>query len=168
MATYLTFDLLKGLITIPDEFVNEVEARYPGWVEAQIAAYSRWVEAQLRKRYATPFNAYDGVPDPTPPQIQFWLARLVAVPVWLKRGVDPNDLQFEEVRTDRDNAREEIADAANSETGLYDLPLKVSKDGSLIVHGGPFSYSEQSPYVAFDRQRVTGRNEDNSGSGTGG
>ena len=168
MSTYLTLAKYKALTTIPDAFVDEVESLYPGWVAAQLEAKARWIDARLRKRYAVPFGAHDDVTTPTPVTVQDWLTRLVNLAVWFKRGVDPGDAQYEEIRTDRDEAKEEILEAANSEDGWFDLPLKDSEDPSAIGRGNSRGYSEQSPYVWTDVQSGVGRNEDINGSGSSG
>jgi len=165
VATYLTLTGFKGLTTIPAVFVDEVEKVAPGWIDAQIDYWSRWIDSRLRKRYASPFAAYDATP-PTPLAVQGWIARIVTVRVWLKRGVDPNDLQFDVINVDATSALEEIAEAANSDTGLYDLPLRVDEDGTALSRGTPRSYSEASPYVWTDRQSATARNEDDAQGGT--
>ena len=166
MATYLDLSGFKSLTTIPAVFVDEVEKVSPDWVAGQLEYWARWIDSRLRKRYATPFYAFDAIPDPTPPAIQGWLARIVTVRVWLKRGVDPNDLQFDLINADATAAMAEIGEAADSEIGLYDLPLKTADDGSAINRGNPRSYTEASPYVFTDLQAATGRSEDEAGGGS--
>lgn len=168
MAVYLTFDKFISATTMPDEFVREVESRYPGWVEGQLEFWARWMDARLRKLYATPFPAHDALPveEATPPQIQLWLSQIVAVETWLKRGVDLNDSQFDKISERADTARAEILEASNSENGWFDLPLRTDADGSAIIHSSPKVYSEQSPYVAFDLQYEAATNEDENGRGT--
>lgn len=165
MATYIDFDGFRNLTTLPSSFVDDVEKVSPGWVELQLEYWSRWIDSRLRKRYATPFAAFDATP-PTPPTVQGWLTRIVTLRVWLKRGVDPNDLQFETINEDAKSAQAEILEAANSENGWFDLPLKVNEDGSAINRGNPRVYSEASPYVWTDTQAQVGKNEDSSGGGS--
>jgi hypothetical protein len=170
MATYLTLAKYKDLTTIPSEFVDEVESRYPGWVAAQLEYWARWIDARLRKRYATPFAAHDATP-PTPPTVQGWLARIVNLQVWIKRGIDPSDATFPTLKEDHDNARAEVLETANanettSPGAWFDLPLRADEDGTGISRGGPRSYSEQSPYVWTDRQRDTANDEDANGGGS--
>lgn len=168
MAVYLTFDLFKKHSVLPEGFANKVERDTPGFVDTQLDTWSRWIDARLRKRYASPFNAFDGVPDVTPPQIQLWLAALVTIPVWIKRGVDPGDLQFDLVLEDRNTAKAEILEAANSDNSWFDLPLKVSEDGTLISRPSTRFRSEQSPFVFTDRQFEIGISEDENGIGSSG
>lgn len=165
MAIYLDYDGFRDLTMIPQVFIDEVEATAPGWIEGQLEYWARWIDSRLRKRYNTPFAAYNDSP-PTPVAIQGWLSRIVTLKVLTKRGVDPNDLQIEVLRDDHNAAIAEITEAADSEIGLFDLPTRTSEDGTEINRGGPQSYSEQSPYVHTDGQISTGQNEDNAGVGT--
>lgn len=166
MAIYLDFAGFKGLTIIPEAFVHEVEDVSPGWIVSQIDYWSRWLDSRLRKRYASPFAAFGDSP-PTPLAVQGWIARIMTVRVLLKRGVDPDDLQYQTVAGDAEAAMKEIEEAANSETGLFDLPLRVDEDGTAISKGTPLASSQQSPYVWTDLQRETGRNEDDNGRGSG-
>ncbi len=152
---------------MPEVFVLHVEKDTPGWIATQLEYWARWIDSRLRKRYASPFAAFDDSP-PTPASVQGWLARIVTVRVWLKRGIDTDDLQFSTVNDDAAAAMLEVLEAANSDEGWFDLPLRVDQDGSAITRGNPRSYSEQSPYVHTDLQRETGRNEDEAGRGTSG
>lgn len=165
MSTYLTLKKYKALSTLPDSFIDDVEERYEGWITQQLEAKARWIDARLRKRYAVPFAAHDADPA-TPVTVQDWLTRLVNLAVWFKRGVDPGDAQFEEIRTDRDEAKSEILEAANSNEGWFDLPLRDDEDPSAIARGTPKGYSEQSPYVWTDQQLEAAMNEDSAGSGS--
>jgi len=160
MPAYLDLNTFKALSTLPPEFVDEVEARYPGFITKQLESHSALIDARLRKRYAVPFST------PYPVAVELWLARVVTVPVWMRRGVDPNDEQFAEAKASADAAWEEMREAADSHEGLFDLPLRANTTESGISRGGPFGYSEASPYVWTDEQRRTGRREDASGGGT--
>lgn len=159
MAAYLTLAAFKVRSLMPQTDVEALEALAPGFVDGQLEYYSRWIDARLRKRYAAPFET----PNET---VKEWLSRLVTVRCYLRRGVDPTDEQFVSIKEDRDEARDEIKEAADSETGLFDLPLLDAADGTAVSKGGPYGYSEQSPYVAFDRQAETGRTEDRNRTGT--
>lgn len=165
MAIYLTFQKFVDLSIIPSGFVDDVEKVTPGWIDTQLDYWARWVDSRLRKRYMTPFAAHDASP-PTPLAVQGWLARIVTVRVMLKRGVDPDDLQYVTINEDAESAKEEITEAADSDIGLFDLPTRVDQDGSAISRGNPLSYTEASPYVWTDEQRVTGNLEDDTGFGS--
>lgn len=160
--SYLDLNGFKGLSVMPASDIDEIEAVASGWVQAQLDYWSSWIDARLTKRYEAPFEA------PFPVAVTGWLARIVTLRCYLRRGVDPNDPQFEEIRADADAAREEIREAADSEVGLFELPLREDTTASGVSRGGPRGYSEASPYVGFDVQSAAGRDEDAAGRGTDG
>lgn len=160
MSVYLTFAEFRGLTVMPAADVDWIEATYPGWIDIQIRAASNWIDAQLVKRYAAPFA------EPYPVQLLQWTERIVTPDAYLKRGVNPNDLQYEEIKQRRIDARSEIQQAADQENGLYELPLNAA--ATRVGKGGPLFYSEASPYVWMDEQVQQGRCEDRSGIGTEG
>lgn len=159
---YLTLATFKNLTVMPSNFVDAIEAApaSAGWVDAQLAYWSAQIDSRLGKRYAVPFDA------PYPVAVTGWLARIVTIRCWLRRGVDPNDLQFSEIKADADAAWAEIKEAADSNVGLFDLPLRADTNASGVSRGGPIGYSETSPFVWTDIQASTGRDEDAAGGGT--
>lgn len=162
MASYLDIAGFKALSTMSSAEVDELEAIAPGWLTAKLAARTRWMEARLRKRYAVPFA------EPYPEAIQDWLARIVTLAAYLRRGVDPTDPQFAEIKADAEKAEEEIAEAAEAQDGLFDLPLKADSNGSGISKGAPYVYSERSPTLWTHIQSRRGREERRNGRGTDG
>jgi hypothetical protein len=160
-VSYLDLDGFESLTTMPGEFVEAIELASPGWIEGQLAYWTRWMDSRLSKRYAAPFAT------PYPDAVQGWLARIVTVRCFLKRGIDPNDAQFLEYKSDAEMATEEIKEAANSDTGLFDLPLRADTTVTGISKGGPYVYSESSPYVWTDEQVRVGRVEDRNRRGSG-
>ena len=157
---YLDKDTFANLTVMPPEYVDALESVYPGWLDAQLEAESSWMDALLRKRYGVPFQ------EPVPPVIRLWLARIVTLSAYIKRGVDATDEQYQDVRTAALDAKKELQEAANGNTGLFDLPLRADTTKSGVVRAGPFGYSEQSPYVWGSGQRRIGREEDRNGGGT--
>ncbi len=157
---YLDVAAFATLTTMPPEFVDALEGAAPGFLAAQLEAQSRWVDARLSKRYAVPFAS------PYPEVVRGWVARLVTVRAYLKRGVDPSDLQFEAIKEDAERAMDEVKEAADSMAGLYDLPLIEGSSSSGVVRGGPYGYSEASPYVWVDVQADAGRAEDRTRGGS--
>lgn len=153
-TSYLDLDGFRSHTILPDEDVNEVELRYPGWIATQLAAASQKIDARLRKRYAVPFA------EPYPLTVQSWLARIVSLKVLHKRGVDSNDQQYAEIRDDANTVFDELREAADSTDGLYELPTNADTSSSGVVRGGPYFYSESSPYVWTDTQASVGRVED--------
>lgn len=157
---YQSLSEFKTLTLIPATWVDELETNSAGFVSAQLTYWSDWIDAQLRKRYVVPFES------PYPVIAVGWVNRIVTWRCLIKRGIDPTDQQFAQIVKDSDSAYEEIAKAADSEIGLFDLPLRADNPRSAIAYG-PRVYSEQSPYVGFDRQRQTARQEDENARGSG-
>lgn len=160
MSVYLTDSEFRLLTLVPVNVVDEIEARTPGWLTQQLTLVSSRINTRLFKRYAVPFEA------PYPEVIQEWLAHIVSWRAYLKRGVNSLDEEAAEYKAQHDLALKELEEAATSETGLFELPLKQSTLGaSGVSRGGTRGYSEQSPYAWTDTQGRTGRNEDRSGNG---
>lgn len=157
MVAYLDLAAFKLRSVMPESDITALNTRQPGWIDTKLEEASRFIDAQLAKRYAVPFA--------TPPDtVKRWVARMVTFECYQRRGWDPTDQQAEQIKGDSDDAKLEIVKAADSVTGLYDLPLASGSSG--ISKGGPRVYSEASPYVWTDVQSETGRPEDRSGSGT--
>ncbi len=157
---YLDLTSFKALTIMPADHADAIQLVAPGWIDSQLVYWSGWIDSRLRKRYAAPFES------PYPEAVTGWLARLVTVRAYLKRGVDPNDPQFEEIRADAERAMTEIKEAADGDVGLFDLPLRADTTAAGISKGGPLGYSEASPYVWTDEQAATGRAEDSRRGGT--
>lgn len=154
MTAYLTVATFKLRTTMPQGDVDALELSEPGFLDAQLEAGTSRINAQLRKRYAVPFSA------PVPDCVLEWLTRIVTVRAYLKRGVNPSDAQFQAIMLDADAALKELQEAANGETGLYDLPETNTSTSTGIGKGGPRSYAEASPYAWANLQRATGRGQD--------
>lgn len=161
MAAYLTMSEFQDRTTMPPEFITALDAARPGWIATQLTLASRWVDARLGKRYAVPFAV------PVPDLVLGWVTRLVTFECWQRRGYDPADQSMVQAKQDADDAKAEVREAADSQDGLFDLPLRADIPGtSGISRKGPFSYSEQSPYVWISGQRATGTTEDGNGRGS--
>lgn len=152
--SYLDVATFKVRSVMPAEDIDALIAAAPGFLDAELAEWSSRMDSVLRKRYAVPFTGQ--VPD----VVKGWLARLVTPRAYLRRGVNPSDAQFEEIKADAAAAWVEVKEAADSSVGLYDLPLAQTDAGSAVVSGGPQAYSETSPYRAFDIQRADAGAED--------
>jgi phage gp36-like protein len=155
---YLTKDEFTLLSPLPAEWLDDVEASAVGFIAAQLAARSGAIDARLRKRYAVPFEL------PAPEIVRLWLCDVVTLRCLWKKGVPATDEIYVDVKAAADSAEAQILEAANATDGLFDLPLVDG--GSAISRGGPRAYTEASPYVGFDSQSETGRNEDRNGRGT--
>lgn len=141
---------------MPSGDVDRLEKSDPGFLEATLHTQSERVNAHLRKRYAVPFA------NPVPEMVLDWVVRLATAIAYAKRGINPSsgDTYVALIAERATTAEEEIAEAANAQFGLFDLPLRQDTTKTGIVKGAPISYSEASPYVGHDIQRRRGRMED--------
>ena len=169
--TYITLAEFKLLSLVPAEVIDAIEQVTPGWTVAQLEKATAHINARLAKRYDVPFST------PYPDVLGDWVARLVSVRCYIRRGVDPTDRQFDMVDKDAQLAQDEIKEASDAIgdagggvgiRGMFDLPLRADTTTTGIARGHTRSYSEASPYVGFSKQARTGREEDQSGDGTGG
>lgn len=158
--SYLTFQSYSDLTKLSSRHLELAQDDYPGWIEGQLAHWSRWIDARLAKRYAVPFD------EPVPDVVKGWLRSIVDPEVLTKIGMDPSDLDVDRIDRDALDAKEEIKEAANSQFGLFDLPLRADTRKSGISKGAPFAYTEASPYVWRDDQARAGRREDGNRGGT--
>jgi hypothetical protein len=154
--SYLDVTELKARTIAPASLVDGLHlpagADRTAWeefVEHRLVVGTSEINARLRKRYAVPFEA------PVPEMVLAWLTAIVTPKLYERRGWDPSDAQAVEILAEAERSREQMKEAADSEIGLYDLPLlnDVTTDG--ISKGGPFGYAEASPYSAFDVQVET-------------
>lgn len=159
MTPYLTVNELKTLITVPSSHVDRCEEVAPGYVASQLVYWSGYIDSRLRKRYAVPFAE----PSAT---VRGWLARMVTPRLEVKIGVRPTDQQFAWIEADAKGAFDELAEAADAEKGLYDLPLLGDAGESGLGERGSKVYSEQSPYVGFDVQADIARAQDDGRGGS--
>lgn len=160
MPPYLDVAGFKNLTVMPSGDVDVLETVAPGFLGAKLEAKSRWLDSRLTKRYAAPFAS------PYPEAVKDWLARIVTLQAFLRRGVDPNDQQFAEIKADAEKAEQEVLEAATAETGLFELPPRADTTATGVTKGGPLGYSEASPYVWTDRQRRAATDEDANGEGS--
>lgn len=103
---------------------------------------------------------------PVPEIALGWLASIIDVDFWQRRGANPSDPTIVQAVADRDSALLEIKEAADSKDGLFELPTVDSIGDSAVAKAGPLYYSEASPYVSADRQEREGFFEDCRGVGT--
>jgi len=160
-VSYLDLSEYKLYSVLPAVDIDDVETVQAGWVDRKLRSISRVVDSRLRKRYSVPFSS------PYPDAVCDWVARIMDPMLLKKRGVDATDEQFVSIEEDAKAAREEIKEAADSNEGLFDLPIADAADASAISKGEPYGYSEASPYVGMDVQEYYGRDEDEDGWGSG-
>jgi hypothetical protein len=158
----LTLAEFRTRTIMPAADVDALETAFPGFLQAQIDEWTEEIEDRLRKRYAVPFDAS------SPPRIlKRWLTKLVTRDAYAKRGWDPTSKQDEaSILRAAERVEEQLKEAADSEEGLYELPLRASDPAGGVSQGAPLGYSETSPYVFTARQAKTGRAEDDSGNGS--
>jgi hypothetical protein len=142
---YLDIANLKLFSSMPDEDIDLLPVEF---VLQRLNVRSSEIDARLRKRYKVPFE------HPVPDIVRGWLADLVTVDMYQRRGVNPADDTFQAARDAANQAREQMRESADAREGLYDLPLRHDlAESGIAGAGGPLSYSEQSPYDWADRQR---------------
>jgi hypothetical protein len=154
---FLNLAGFKQRSTMPSTAIDTLERLEPGWLDLRLDGNASWIFARLRKRYAVTWAV-------NPPLVIIsWLVAITTLDAYLKRGFDPTSEQDLQIQKMGESARAEVLEAADSVTGLFDLPLLEGGADSAINQGGPFAYSEQSPYTWADVQAEAGRSEDASG-----
>lgn len=158
MASPLSVGEFRVLTIMPGDAVDELETRRPDFLVGQLNRYWNWLQAVLRKRYDVKAMAAD-----PPETVLGWLVDLVTKEAYDARGYDPSGKSDEDAIKGRaERARAEIKEAADSQNGLFELPLLATLETDGVSKGGPLASSEQSPYVWADTQRELGRGEDDS------
>jgi len=149
MAALLSPADFRTRSVMPTEDVDALEAQYPGLVAKLIGGREAWMHARLAKRYAVPFDAA------SPPEVALeWVTALVTIALYMRRGFNPSSEQDNLIVSEANRAQTEILEAANSETGLFELPLR--QDAPSVggaIGAEPFGYSEATPYDWLDVQR---------------
>lgn len=151
MAAYLTVTEFKIRTIMPSGDVDACEGQHPGFLDAKLSEHSAKINGRLRKRYAVPFVA------PVPEVVLSWLEALTTKDGYLKQGFHPESAQDMEILERAKHADIELKEAADSNTGLFDLPLREDMQRSGVSAGGPLGYSETSPYTWTRRQKDEAR-----------
>ena len=109
-------------------------------------------------------NVYSAAP-PVPETILKWVTWLVTEDVSTRHGINPNDPLSVRISEKAKLAEAQLEEAANTQTGLFDLPTSED-EASAIDTGGPMSYSEASPYAwTYAQQRASHRPHISAGLG---
>lgn len=139
---YLTVTEFREKSIMPGEDVDFLETYYPTFLTNLLEDWSAEIDARLAKRYDVPFDAS------SPPRvIQRWLTSLVTREAYLKRGAQATSEMDGLIISQAEKAEASILEAANSETGLYALPLKQSSPNtSGVTKGRPLVRSAKTPY----------------------
>lgn len=142
---YLSVAEFKIRTVMPQQDVDTLELSEPGFLQQTLDDWSEEIDTRLSKRYDVPFKA------PYPKTIIRWLVTIVTPIAYEKRGWNPQT-DGATIREDAKTAKDEIKEAAEAEKGLFELPLISDSSKSGVTKGGPYGYSEASPYVWRDRQ----------------
>lgn len=160
-SNYLpTIAAFKARTVMPSGDVDDLESRSAGWLVARAAIISAKLDSRLSKRYAAPFES------PFPETVVGWCADMLTRDAYLKRGVNPSDAQWVEIKAAAERADAEVKEAADSVSGLFELPLRNDTTAGGISRGGPRSYSEAGPYSWMTAQAAAAVDEDDQGFGT--
>jgi hypothetical protein len=149
----LDLEEFKARTVMPAEDVDDLERSYDGFIARRLVIATSRIYTRLRKRYAVPFAT------PVPEIVLGWIVAIVTVEAYQKRGWNPSDEQSQQILEAATTALAEVKEAADSNEGLFDLPLRQDTTAEGISKGGPFFYSESSPFDWLDVQReaVRGR-----------
>jgi hypothetical protein len=158
---YLSYDQYAQRTSIPPKYITAIEQQYPGHIDLQLQMFTAMIDARLRKNYAAPFDT-----DHVPLVVQLWLVALCDYKVMERRGYNPGDSIIDRYAADYEQANKDLLEAANSETGLFDLPLRSDTTASGRDKPRVVSYCEASPFVGQRMQRERGRAEDKAGRGS--
>lgn len=154
MPSYLTFDEYSARSMIRASLIGQAgSSKVTVWLNER----SSKIRARLVKRYAVDFTD----PGPTPDVVLSWLRDLVDHDVQEYVGGTPEGREDEWIAKRAEKADAEIKEAADSETGLFELPLRNTDPtgSSAINKGGPFVASNNTIYGFFDGQALQ-RDED--------
>jgi len=143
VSAYLDLAAFKARTIMPENDVDVVGATF---VASRLAIGTSEINGLLRKRYATPFV------DPVPEVVLGWLTDIVTPEIYERRGWNPGDAQSQLIIDAATRARAQMKEAADSVTGLWELPLRENTTADGISKGGPLVYSEQSPWTWTDVQ----------------
>jgi hypothetical protein len=123
----------------------ELEKHHPGFLAAHLEQETASIEDQLRHRYVVPFPARHKT-------IEKWVTAIVQRDALLEIGVEGNDTLWVEVVARAELAEKQIAEAADTQSAKWNLPLRDGKDATGIAKGGPLGYAETSPFDWTDQQ----------------
>ena len=147
MPSYLTFAEYSARSRVRASLIT---AAGSAKVEAWLNERSSKIRARLAKRYAVDFTD----PGPAPDVLLGWLGALVDHDVQEYVGGTPEGREDTWIVKRAEQADAEIKEAADSETGLFELPLRNtdSLGSSAINKGGPYVESFTTIYGWFDAQ----------------
>lgn len=143
---YMTTDQFKARSIMNPDDVDQLNT--DGFVDGLLEDYSSYVWSRLSKRYA-PFDAAS-----VPQVILVWLTALVQLDCYMRLGFSPSSEMDGQIVAKADQAKADLLEAANSETGLFGIPLRQDTPGtSGISKGRPIIKHDTSPYDWIRNQR---------------
>lgn len=162
MPSPLTVVEFTARTIMPPDDVAALEAAFPAFLQKRLDQNWSWISARLAKRYDVA-----GMQANPPEIVNLWITAMTTLDAYAKRGFSPaSEMDSAAIVKPSEDAKAEVKEAADSNTGLFDLPLLETKVGASGVSlGGPLGYSETSPYVNTDIQACEGRYEDSIGRG---
>lgn len=145
MPSYLTFAEYKARSRLRDSTIDRAGSAK---VEVWLREYSSDINSRLTKRYAVDFAD----PGPKPEILLGWLTAFVDRDVQEFCGGPPEGREDEWIVKRADRAEEKLKEAADSEQGLRELPLRDTDPlgSSAINKGAPMVVSYHTVYDAFD------------------
>jgi hypothetical protein len=156
---------LLEVTSIRPEDVTVIETQYPGYTLRCLTRRSEWIRDRLRKRYGNNANTgntlalWEAAGAVIPGTIIRWVTVLTTWDIYTRRGFNPQDPAQVALQDDVNRVYSEVKEAADSDTGLFDLPNPVTND-SGVTTGGPLGYAETSPYRWTNIQREQAEVED--------
>jgi hypothetical protein len=150
-AAYVYGDFIDPTGAFTDPVKVARRNAHQTFIRSRLVTETSKLYTRLGKRYTVPFTA------PYPEVVRGWIADLVTPMVYRRKGIDSSDEQITSADALAEKADGEIKEAADSQEGLFDLPLRQdsTESGLSPVVGGPLSYSEPDAYTWTDVQRDT-------------
>jgi Protein of unknown function (DUF1320) len=146
---YLTREQFLSRTIMPKSYIYDIESEQRDFTDLRLVAGSAKIDGMLRKRYLTPFYATPLTNPPVvdaPEVVRDWLCDIANMDMWVRHAPAPTDEGFQFFLSRYNAAIAQILNAANAETGLWDLPLN-STDAATGITGGVISGSWSSPYA---------------------
>lgn len=142
-VSYLDVPGIRARTLMPNV---EFDLLDPAFVTSRLAIGTSEINGLLRKRYQTPFDVN------TPEVVLGWLTDIVTPELYRRRGWDPEEDDSKDIIASGERARAQMQLAADSQAGLWELPLRNDETSSGVSKGTPLWSSDASPYSWIDAQ----------------
>lgn len=103
--------------------VNSIDTERPDFIDVALSERSAELNARLRKRYNVPLTMAE-----VPTMVRRWVIVLVSYDVLTASGFPANGSE-EPIVAEYQLALEQIKETADTENGLYELPLYADETG---------------------------------------